>query len=63
MWALSALLRVDRLTGTMTAEVTVWTHWPVTDYIHSASLNLSSTQARTTLASTSPNAPRVHHPA
>jgi hypothetical protein len=44
------LLRVDRRTGTMTAEVTVWTHWPVTDYIHSASLNLSSTQARSTLA-------------
>ncbi|MEP6470106.1 MAG: AAA family ATPase [Chloroflexota bacterium] len=44
------LLRVDRRTGTMTAEVTVWTHWPITDYIHSASLNLSSTQARTTLA-------------
>lgn len=44
------LIRVDRRTGTMTAEVTVWTHWPVTDYIHSASLNLSSTQARATLA-------------
>jgi hypothetical protein len=44
------LLRVDRRTGTMTAEITVWTHWPITDFIHSASLNLSSTQARTTLA-------------
>jgi hypothetical protein len=44
------MLRVDRRTGTMTAEVTVWTYWPVLDFVHSASLNLSSTQARTTLA-------------
>jgi hypothetical protein len=44
------LLRVDRRTGTMTAEVTVWTYWPVVDFVHSASLNLSSTQARATLA-------------
>lgn len=44
------MLRVDRRTGTMTAEVTVWTYWPVLDFVHSAQLNLSSTQARTTLA-------------
>lgn len=44
------LLRLDRRTGTMTAEVTVLTHWPATDFIHSAQLNLSSTQSRTTLA-------------
>ena len=44
------MLRVERRSGTMTAEVTVWTYWPVLDFVHSAQLNLSSTQARTTLA-------------
>jgi AAA domain len=44
------MLRVDRRSGTMTAEVTVHTYWPVLDFVHSAQLNLSSTQARVTLA-------------
>lgn len=44
------MLRVDRRTGTMTAEVTVWTFWPVPNFVHSAQLNMSSTQARSTLA-------------
>jgi hypothetical protein len=44
------MLRVDRRSATMTAEVTVWTSWPVIAFVHSAQLNLSSTQARTTLA-------------